>query len=255
MSMFNWKSRRTPVPTTPASATDRKPVEPQVCPDGSLLGTQVRILGRDSALTIVDAGAQDGQTTEEYLKAFPCCRVIALEPESANYAAAAIRLAPFADRVELIRAGLSDSNGAADLHLTSHSGAHSLLEVGDMRHYDEPVAILAPERIETVTLDRLCAARNIDVLDILKMDIQGGELMALNGAGGMLARGAIRLIALEALFQPLYRSQPTFWDLQQHLQRFGYAFQGLYDVKHHNANPAVLRWADAIFVAPGMTAI
>jgi len=249
--MFKWKARW----TAPSPAAELQPAQPQAPPDNSLLGTQVRILGRDSALTIVDAGAQHGHTTEEYLDAFPYGRVIALEPESTNHAAAEIRLAAFADRVELIRAGLSNSNGVADLHLTSHSGAHSLLEVGDMRHYDEPVAILAPQRIETVALDRLCASRNIDVLDILKMDIQGGELMALRGAGGMLERGAIRLIALEVLFQPLYRLQPTFWDLQQHLQRFGYAFQGLYDVKYHDANPAVLRWADAIFVAPTMTAL
>ena len=41
-----------------------------------------------------------------------------------------------------------------------------------------------------------------------------------------------------------------FWDLQAYLQGFGYSFQGLYDPKLHVANPAILRWADAIFVAP-----
>jgi FkbM family methyltransferase len=252
--MFKWKARRTPTTPSPPAA-ELQPVEPLAPPNNSLLGAQLHILGRDLALIIVDAGAQHGHTTEEYLGAFPNCRVIAREPESANHAAAKIRLAPFTDRVELLRVGLSDANGAADLHLTSHSGAHSLLQVGDMRHYDEPVAILSPERIETVTLDRLCASCNIDILDILKMDIQGGELMALRGAEGMLARGVIRLITLEVLFQPLYRLQPTFWDLQQHLERFGYAFQGLYDVQYHDANPAVLRWADAIFAAPNMAAV
>lgn len=254
MSLFKRRGRPAPSPA-PAKPADLQPAAVSARPDDSLLGAQLRILGRDGALVIVDAGAQHGHTTEEYLDAFPHCRVIALEPERVNHAAAETRLAPWAGRVELIRSGLSDSNGVADLHLTSHDGAHSLLEVGDMRHYDEPVTILPAERIETVTLDRLCADRQIDVLDILKMDIQGGELMALRGAEGMLARGAIRLIALEVLFQPLYRRQPTFWDLQRHLQRFGYEFQGLYDAKHHEANPAVLRWADAIFVSPSMAAI
>jgi FkbM family methyltransferase len=250
MSMFNWKAGRAGPPTA-----DLDPVGPQPPPEDGLLGSQIRILGRERALIIVDAGAQDGGTTAEYLDSFPACRVIALEPERVNHATAERRLAPFGDRVELVRAGLSDSNDGAPFHMTSHSGAHSLLEIGDMRYYDEPVGILALQRIETITLDRLCAARAIDVLDILKMDIQGGELMALRGAEGMLAQGAIRLIALEVLFQPLYRRQPSFWDLQQHLQRFGYAFQGLYDAKYHTANPAVLRWADAIFVAPALAAL
>lgn len=249
--MFNWKARRTPA--APSAALDAPAVPAP--PHDSLLDSQIRILGREGALTIVDAGAQDGGTTAEYLEAFPACRVIALEPDRANHAAAARRLAAFGDRVELVQAGLSEKDGEAPFHLTSHSGAHSLLEIGSMRHFDEPVEILAPQRIETVTLDRLCAARAIGGLDILKMDIQGGELMALRGAAGLLGRGAIRLIALEVLFQPLYRGQPSFWELQQHLQRFDYAFQGLYDARHHDANPAVLRWADAIFVAPGMTAL
>ena len=192
------------------------------------------------------------QTSEEYLTISPTAGGLR-SSQRRNYAASAERLAPFADRVELIRAALSNSNGTADLLRTSHSGAHSLLEVGDMRFYDGRVDNLEPEHVETLTLDRLCASRNIEVLDILKMDIQGGELLALQGAEGLLARGAVRLIALEVMFQPLYREQPLFWDLQQYLQRFGYAFQGLYDPKLHAVNPAVLRWADAIFVAPSLS--
>jgi hypothetical protein len=71
----------------------------------------------------------------------------------------------------------------------------------------------------------------------------------------MLSRGAIRAIVLEVLFQPLYRNQPTFWDLASHLQQYGYVLQGLYEPQLHARNPALLRWADAIFVAPQMAQI
>lgn len=223
--------------------------------DNSLFNAQLRLFDRASAVCIIDAGAQHGQTSHQYLEVFPHCRVIALEPESANHAMAAATLAPFGERVELIRAGLSNADGAADLQVTSHSGAHSLLEVGDMRYYDEPVTLLPSERIQTVTIDSLCRSRSIDLLDILKMDIQGGELMALQGAHQMLSRGAVRAVVLEVLFQPLYRNQPTFWDLAHHLQQYGYALQGLYEPQHHARNPALLRWADAIFVAPQMAQI
>ena len=79
--------------------------------------------------------------------------------------------------------------------------------------------------------------------------------MALQGAAQMLARGAIRVVVLEVLFQPLYRNQPTFWDLALHLQRYRYALQGLYEPQLHAKNPALLRWADAIFVAPQMAQV
>lgn len=242
--MFKWRLR-------PAS-----PVPPSVpspaLPGNSLLDAQICILGNDSAIRVVDAGSHHGHTAKEYLDAFPYCRVIGLEPEIENYAKAEARLSSYENRVELIRAGLSDTVGIADLRLTSHDGAHSLLEVGDMRYYDEVVDVLPPIPIETLTLDHLCSARGIDVLDILKMDIQGGELLALKGAQAMLSRGGIRLIALEVLFQPLYRNQPTFWNLAEYLQGYGYGLQGIYDFKHLPGKHAVLRWADAIFVSPQM---
>lgn len=278
--MFGWKRRKGPLAkpsrgveevkpdggSPPRVPDDSSPVSDGHLPtpsgigrlassEGSLLAAQLHIFGGESPVCIIDAGAQHGQTTEQYLRAFPGCKVIALEPESSNHTIAAATLAPFGDRVELIRTGLSHVEGVADLKLTSHSGAHSLLEVGDMRYYDEPVAILPSERIETTTVDILCQSHNIDQLDILKMDIQGGELMALQGAEQMLSRGAIRAVVLEVLFQPLYRNQPTFWDLAQYLRRYRYVLQGLYEPQLHSKNPALLRWADAIFVAPQMAQI
>jgi len=252
--MFKWRSRQ-PSPPEIEVSPEPAPVASPDFPEDSLLGVQMRIMNRQAALRIVDAGAQHGQTAQEYLEAFPNCHVIALEPEGANHAAAAAALAGYGDRVALLRAGLSDIAGEADLRMTSHSGAHSLLEVGDMRYYDEPVDVLLPERIKVTTIDLLCAQHGIGVLDILKMDIQGGELLALKGAEVMLSRGAIRLIALEVLFQPLYQKQPSFWDLADYLRAHDYAFHGLYEAQHHAKNPAVLRWADAIFVAPHMTAL
>jgi FkbM family methyltransferase len=249
--MFRWKRRPPPADPQPLPP----PVQEPTPAADDLFEAQRRIWSRDDALTVVDAGAHHGHTTLQYLDAFPNCRVIALEPASANHAVAAAALAPHGARVELLQVGLSDTNSKADLRLTSHSGAHSLLEVGDMRFYDEPVDVLPPELIETVTLDRLCKQRSIDTLDILKMDIQGGELMALKGAGTMLARGAIRLIVLEVLFQPLYKDQPMFWDLADYLRTHQYALQGIYQPRHHSQNHALLCWADAIFAAPGMTTI
>lgn len=249
--MFRWKRRPPPADPRPLPPS----VEGTTSAADSLFEAQRRIWGRDDALTVVDAGAHHGHTTLQYLDAFPNCRVIALEPASANHAVAATALAPYGARVELLQVGLSDTSSTADLRLTSHSGAHSLLEVGDMRFYDEPVDILPPEPIETVTLDHLCKQRSIDTLDILKMDIQGGELMALKGAQTMLARGAIRLIVLEVLFQPLYKDQPMFWDLADYLRTHRYALQGIYQLRHHSQNHALLCWADAIFAGPGMTTI
>lgn len=250
--MFNWRRRVAAEPPVPEPEL---PAAASAPPTDTLFAAQQRLFGKDDDLRIVDVGAHHGHTSRQYLEAFPRSRVISLEPSGANRSVAAAALAPFGDRVELLPFGVSDRNGSADLLLTSHSGAHSLLEVGDMRFYDEPVDVLPPERIETVTLDRLCADRGIATLDILKMDIQGGELMALTGAASLLGRAAIRTVVLEVLFQALYKEQPMFWDLADRLRGHGYALQGLYEPRYHTARPALLCWADAIFVAPSMTTL
>jgi FkbM family methyltransferase len=235
----------------PCAASEREPIGTQL-PD--LLAAQVRIFGNAPSLSVVDAGAHHGHTVMEYLEHFPNSRVVALEPEPENYAIAKKTLAPFGERVELLPFALAETDGSVLLRLTSHSGAHSLLEVGDMRYYDAPVETLTPIEVRAVSLDTLLAQHRLDRLDILKMDIQGAELLALRGAGKLLARHAIGLIALEVLFQPLYRNQPTFWDIADHLRTLGYALQGIHDQRHHAANHAILRWADAVFVAPELAA-
>jgi FkbM family methyltransferase len=241
--------RKTSAPSAPS---DPEPMRARL-PD--LLDAQVRIFGSAASLSVVDAGAHHGHTAVQYLEHFTNSRVIALEPEPENFAIAEKALAPFGARVELLPFALAEIDGSVGLRLTSHSGAHSLLEVGDMRYYDAPVETLTPIEVRAVTLDSLSAEHRLDRVDILKMDIQGAELLALRGAAKLLARHAIRLIALEVLFQPLYRNQPTFWDIAGHLGSLGYALQGVYDQRHHAANHAILRWADAVFVAPELVAL
>jgi FkbM family methyltransferase len=236
----------------PSAASGHEPIAARL-PD--LLAAQVGIFGNAPSLSVVDAGAHHGHTATQYLEHFPNSRVIALEPEPGNFAVAKETLAPFGERVELLPFALGETDGSAPLRLTSHSGAHSLLEVNDMRYYDAPVETLTPIAVRVVRLDSLLAERQLDRLDILKMDIQGAELLALRGAAKLLVRHAVRLIALEVLFQPLYRDQPTFWDIAEYLRSRGYALQGIYEQRHHPANHAILRWADAVFVAPGFVAL
>ncbi len=55
---------------------------------------------------VLDAGCGSGRVTEQLLERLPQGRVIALDGSSAMLDQAAVRLAPFADRVELVQADL-----------------------------------------------------------------------------------------------------------------------------------------------------
>jgi hypothetical protein len=102
-------------------------------------------------------------------------------------------------------------------------------------------------------MDSFVAEQAVSMIDILRMDIQGGELLALKGAQSLLEASRIRLLALEVEFKPLYKDQPLFWDICAYLYRFGYSFFKLYDPMYQPRNKNVLCWGDAVFLAPELT--
>lgn len=89
-----------------------------------------------------------------------------------------------------------------------------------------------------------CLKNNIKSIDILKMDIQGGELAALSGASGLLNSQEIKIVYAEVYFVQQYESEPLFHDVSKFLYGFGFTLQDLYTPIYGNGNFA---WCDAIF--------
>lgn len=212
-----------------------------------LLLAQHRLAG--DARVILDVGAQDGVTTLEYLSAFPNASIHAFEPEPENAAKARASLTNYS-RCTLHELAVGATTGVVDLHVNSHSGTHSLLEIGAGHLWQSPEHEVRLDKVQCVSLDDFADQHGIDSVDILGMDIQGAELLALRGAEGLLARKAIRVLRLEVEFAPLYKGQPLFWDVGAYLAQFGYGFHGLYDVFYHPDNSRAATWGDALFVAP-----
>ena len=209
---------------------------------------QLTIAGRDAGV-ILDVGAQHGQNALLYHRDFPRARIFAFEPAPDNLARTRAEIAG-KDRIEAIGAAVGDSVGEIELHLNSHDGTHSRLPIGDTRYWEQPVQALCTAAVPATTIDAFLAERGIADVDILAMDIQGGELPALRGARGALEAGRIGLIAIEVLFKPIYRDVPLFWEIGALLDRAGYSLFGLYDCVYAAGNPRVLSWADALFVGP-----
>jgi FkbM family methyltransferase len=220
-------------------------------PGPNILTDQVRIMGSKPKL-IFDVGSQNGATTIEYLNAFPSAQVVAFEPEPDNWLTARDALASYADRCVILKSALSDKDGTANFHINSHNGTHSVLPIGDIRFWASPETEVRIISVQTRSLDSIASERAIQSIDIVKMDIQGGELAALKGATNLLADKAISLLALEVEFQFLYQGQPLFWDIAGYLRQFGYSFYKLYEPFYNPKNPNILCWGDAIFLSPEM---
>ena len=110
---------------------------------------------------------------------------------------------------------------------------------------DEQVKTIGQTNVTTETIDEFCNDHKIECIDILKMDIQGAELLALKGATKLLADKKIRLIYTEAYFRRQYNNQPLFHEISAFLAQYGYYLQDIYSPIYGNGKIA---WCDAIFL-------
>ncbi|MDX2426946.1 MAG: FkbM family methyltransferase [Cycloclasticus sp.] len=68
-------------------------------------------------------------------------------------------------------------------------------------------------------------------VDLLKLGLQGYELVALKGCGKLLE--SIKIIAIEIEFIPLYDGQPLFGDIDVYLRAQGFRMLNLYELYTH----------------------
>src|SRR4028119_1536074 len=144
-------------------------------------------------LTIFDIGANDGQTTQRYLQMFPTAKIYTFEPVPEVFTMLERKFHEN-PQIKVNQLAVSDAVGTADFYLHAYTsyGWNSLLP-------KSPTSIIVPEdksvvKVPTITIDVFCDRHNINTIDLLKLDIQGGELLALKGAVNMLQKGGINLI-------------------------------------------------------------
>lgn len=125
---------------------------------------------------VIDVGANVGFFTERFARwVGPAGRVVAIEPEAANFAELARRLEArgLADRVDARQAVADAQSGQAHLLINAdHPGDHRLGDSG------EPVTALSLDEIAS-------PGRKVAMI---KIDVQGAEMRVLAGAAAILAR-------------------------------------------------------------------
>jgi FkbM family methyltransferase len=139
------------------------------------------------------------------------------------------------------------------LHVANEDSASSLFDldregVAGLEHLAE----LQVDRTEPVRTVRLDDVELPEQIDLLKLDVQGAEMMVLEGAAQTLQRTSA--IHCEVAFSRIYRDQPLFGDVAGLLAGHGYALMDLFP-KHYRYTDATrspsrdrLIWADACFL-------
>ena len=162
----------------------------------------------DRTPVVFDVGANIGSYALQVLEHLhQRVELHAFEPSAAAFARLSQNLAG-ASNVHLVRAGIGAAAGGGTL-FSSVPG--SVLASTFVNPFDKDAV---GESITLVSIDDYCAEHRIDRIDLLKLDLEGGELDALRGASKLLERGAIDLIQFE-FGQPSMGARTYFMDLFQ----------------------------------------
>jgi FkbM family methyltransferase len=143
---------------------------------------------------VFDVGANVGAWSTEMVRlAAPrLARLVAFEPSAANHESLSRITFP---RFELVRAAVGAAPGEMTLFSdVPGSGLASLYQ----RRLDHHGVFQKPqETVPVVTLDQVAEERGIGRIDFLKMDIEGHELRALDGARRLLEARRVRALSFE----------------------------------------------------------
>lgn len=204
-------------------------------------------LGSDAPI-ILDVGANKGDTAEHYRKLLPKSTVHCFEPFPETLSILSSRFESD-DHVLINPKAVSKEQGETSFFVNNAAATNSLLpsQEESQRFYPDQTKPKDEIKVPTIDLDTYALDNKIDHIDILKLDIQGGELLAISGANDLLSKQRIDLIYAEIQFVPLYQGAAQFDELWSALKGFGYTLYDVYDL--HRSPGGQLLYGDALFVS------
>lgn len=196
---------------------------------------------------IFDVGACEGSTVIEFKTQYPDSSIYCFEPfpESFKLLESNVRSL---DNITCVQKALSNKIEIAKFYVNRSKATNSLLGTAITNSFaDEHSVTEKTINVGCVTFDSFLEEKSISKVDILKLDVQGGELMVLEGAKQALHYKKIGLIYTEIWFLRGYTRQPLYHDIAVYLSQFGYLPFGVYNM--HYRKDGHFLWGDAIFYA------
>lgn len=188
-------------------------------------------------LTLFDIGACEGLSSVRYLSLFPNSEIWTFEPVPKNFEKVLNNKEKYkSKKLKPFEIGLSSEIGEATFYLSSGQPPNKDKPADNSSDFgNKSSSLYKPDKtievhpwlefketitIKTDTLDNFCKTQNISSIDFIHMDVQGAELMVLQGGKNMLEK--INSIWLEVERISLYENQALKNDIELFLSTHGF---------------------------------
>ena len=165
----------------------------------------------------IDIGANEGITTVAMARV--ARKVIAFEPIPENQVRFKENLAVNGIKnVVLEDLAVSKNCGSASINIHAAGGHHSF--------FDTKVSSKIETReVKTITLDKYCRQSSLDRIGFLKIDVEGAEILVLQGASELLTQKKIENIVFEHSPFILNNIGRPLDEVYQYLKQYGYVIK------------------------------
>jgi FkbM family methyltransferase len=196
---------------------------------------------------VVDIGANRGQFALVARRCFPDARIDSFEPlkEPADRFEAVFARD---ENVHLHRLAIGTNQGEAIIHVSGRDDSSSLLPITKAQTTLFPGTGERETRtIRVAPLMAVLEERDILSQALLKLDVQGYELQALQGCESLLH--CFAYIYAECSFMELYEGQALADEVIAYLQEHDFRLQGIYNMSYDTKGRAIQ--GDFLFLQKG----
>lgn len=197
--------------------------------------------------TVIDVGANTGQSALKFNKLFPGAKIYCFEPLRDCFLQMNANLKSLTN-FESFNLGLSEKKGEIIMHRSEYSPSSSPRKMSQLHKRAFPHS--SGEALETIdvdTLDNVAQGLKLEDNILLKIDVQGFEDKVIMGALNTLRR--VKVIIIETSFHELYEGQPLFSDIYELLQRQGFVYSGSWSEDLKSPIDGAHLQQDSIFIA------
>ncbi len=208
-------------------------------PVGTDLRLDFRRFGMAEPGLILDVGAHRGETANLFRQWFPFARIISFEPVRENFEALKNCVGQD-DQIEPICSAVGKTKGEARISMRRDSTTWSL-ENSDTKSNNRF------ETVSVVTLDDFVRERQLDSIDLLKMDTEGHELSVIAGGQKTLSEGKIKAVLVETTIDVSSTEHIHLDVLARNLLPFGFCLVAIYDQTVWQS-PTRMAYCNALFL-------
>ena len=208
----------------------------------------IEILLRNSVITVVDVGANNGDwaaSLSRYLNKIDY--YFGFEPDERVFPELRVKLNKLynINHFKVFNFALGAENKAGILKLMNSTSMNSLMALGkDGWGYE-----VGQQQTVIEKIDNFFAGKNLiphEFISLLKIDTQGYDFEVLKGAKELLSNQNVNIVLVEIILSKIYKNEDYFVDLLTFMSKMNYYIYGFYD---QHSTTSSLDWFDVMFIS------